>query len=81
LLRELQNETTARVKNTLIHVLGQIAYKKGCLAIVISELNNWENKELVLMAIDQIVDVHRRYSNFAAMTQEEAIDYIDKNRV
>jgi len=30
LLKELQNDTTARVRNTLVHVLGQISYKKGC---------------------------------------------------
>jgi len=79
LLRELQFDTTARVGNTLVHVLGQIAYKKGCLATVISELNTWENKELVIKAIDEIVDVHQRYKSFAAMTQQEAIDYIDNN--
>ncbi len=76
LLKELQNDETSRVKNTLIHVLGQIAYKKGCLEIVIAELNTWDNKELVEKAIDEIVDVHHRYKDFAIHTQEEAINYI-----
>lgn len=31
LLMELQHDKTARVSNTLVHVIGQIAYKKGCL--------------------------------------------------
>lgn len=79
LLKELQHDPTARVKNTLIHVLGQIAYKKGCLATVVSELNTWENKELVDKALDEIVDVHHRYKNFAILTQKQAIAYIDEN--
>ena len=80
LLKELQFDKTARVKNTLVHVLGQIAYKKNCLAIVIEHLSLWDNKELVLQAIDEIIDVHHRYKNFAALTQEQAIDYIDKHK-
>lgn len=79
LLKELQHDKIARVRNTLIHVLGQIAYKKGCLETVISSLKNWENRVLVEKALDEIVDVHSRYRNFAAMTQEEAINYIDEH--
>jgi len=78
LLKELQFDKTARVKNTLVHVLGQIAYKKGCLATVIEHLKSWGNKELVLEALDEIIDVHERYKDFAILTQEEAISYIDK---
>ncbi len=79
LLRQLQFDETARVRNTLIHVLGQIAYKKGCLQTVVTALDSWENKELVEKALDEIVDVHRRYKNFSHFTQEEAIAYIDKH--
>ncbi len=79
LLKELQFDTTARVKNTLVHVLGQIAYKKGCLETVIANLNTWQNKEVVLKAIDEIIDVHYRYRNFSVLTQKEAIAYIQKN--
>jgi hypothetical protein len=79
LLKELQFDTTTRVKNTLIHVLGQIAYKKGCLETVIADLNKWKNKELVLKAIDEIVDVHYRYRNFSILTQKQAIAYISKH--
>lgn len=79
LLKELQFDTTARVKNTLVHVLGQIAYKKGCLETVIADLKTWKNKEVVLKAIDEIVDVHYRYRNFSVLTQKEAITYIKKN--
>lgn len=77
LLQELEHDQTARVRNTLVHVLGQIAYKKGCLATVIAHLNTWENKALVSDAIEEIIDVHERYKNFSVLTQEEAIRYID----
>jgi len=79
LLKELQFDKTARVKNTLVHVLGQIAYKKGCLETVVEHLKNWENKELVFQALNEIVDVHSRYKNFAIRTPKQAIDYIDKH--
>lgn len=79
LLKELQFDTTARVRHTLIHVLGQIAYKKNCLETVIQELKTWKNKDLVLKAIDEIIDVHLRYKDFSFYTQEQAIQYIDKN--
>lgn len=76
LLKELQFDKTARVRNTLVHVLGQIAYKKNCLARVIEALNTWENKEVIEKALDEIVDVHLRYKYFAILTQEQAIAYI-----
>jgi len=76
MLKELQFDKTARVRNTLIHVLGQIAYKKGCLPTVITDLQYWENHDLVKAAIEEIIDVHYRYRNFSAMTQAEAKKYI-----
>jgi len=79
LLKELQFDRTARVKNTLIHVLGQIAYKKGCLETVVEHLKLWENKELVLRALDEIIDVHGRYKDFTILTQKQAVDFIDKH--
>ncbi len=79
MLGVLQNDKTARVRDTLVHVLGQISYKKGCLQTVILALNKWKNKELVTDALDEIVDVHHRYRNFAVLTQKEAIAYIDEN--
>jgi vesicle coat complex subunit len=79
LLKELQNDTESRVKSTLIHVIGQIAYKKGCLEIVINELNTWENKELVEKALDEIINVHERYKNFSSLSRKQAISFIRKN--
>ncbi|MDB5283076.1 MAG: hypothetical protein JWO06_2151, partial [Bacteroidota bacterium] len=63
LLKELQYDKTARVSNTLVHVLGQIAYKKGCLEVVVADLKKWENAELVHDALEEIIDVHDRYKD------------------
>lgn len=79
LLRELQYDQTTRVRNTLVHVIGQIAYKKGCLAITVEHLKTWKNKELVHDALKEIIDVHERYSSFAALSQKEARRYIAEN--
>lgn len=79
LLKELQFDKTKRVKSTLVHVIGQIAYKKGCLQTVIADLNTWENKELTKEAVEEIIDVHHRYRNFSVLTQKEAIAYIEKH--
>ena len=76
LLRELQFDKTKRVRWTLVHVLGQIGYKKGCLEKVVAELLKWENTELVTDAMAEIIDVHHRYRNFSYYTQEEAREYI-----
>lgn len=79
LLQTLEFDKTKRVSDTLIHVLGQIAYKKGCLKTVMTHLNTWKNKALVEKALDEIIDVHERYKKFAVLSQQEAIDYIDQN--
>lgn len=76
LLKELQYDKTARVRNTLVHVLGQIAYKKGCIQVVVKYLKTWENKKLVEDALKEIIDVHERYKNFSALTRQEAKRYI-----
>jgi hypothetical protein len=76
MLKELQYDKTARVRNTLVHVIGQIAYKKDCLATVVAHLKTWENKQLVSDALEEIIDVHHRYRNFSSLTQEEAREYI-----
>ncbi len=78
LLKELQHDSTARVRNTLIHVIGQISYKKGCLAKAIEHIREWENKDLITEAVVEIIDVHDRYKDFAALTQDEAKRYIDE---
>jgi HEAT repeat protein len=79
LLKELQNDPTPRVRNTLIHVIGQISYKKDCLSKVIGNLKRWENKDLVTKAVEEIIDVHERYKDFAVLSQEDARKYIENH--
>lgn len=77
LLQRLEWDKTARVRNTLVHVIGQIAYKKGCLEAVTAHLHSWENKALVKDALEEIIDVHYRYRDFSFYTQDEARAYIE----
>ncbi len=79
LLKELQFDKTSRVSKTLVHVIGQIAYKKGCLATVVADLKTWDNKELVKKALEEIIDVHHRYRNFSTLSQAEAVAYIKEH--
>ena len=81
LLKVLEFDSTKRVTDTLIHVLGQIAYKRGCLKTVVAHLNTWQNKSLVEKALDEIVDVHNRYKKFAILSQQETTDYISINYI
>jgi 3-methyladenine DNA glycosylase AlkD len=76
LLRQVQNDKSKIVRNMLIHVIGQISYKKDCLEKVVAELKGWENKDLVEAALVEIVAVHERYKNFSAKTTAEAKKYI-----
>lgn len=79
LLRELEYDKAARVKTTLVHVLGQISYKKGCLQTVVQHLKTWSNKALVAEALEEIIDVHERYKKFSAITALQAREYIEKH--
>lgn len=79
LLKVLQFDKTSRVRKTLVHVIGQIAYKKGCLETVIEDLKSWDNKALVEEALEEIIDVFYRYRDFAVMSQDDAKAYIRSN--
>ena len=59
-----------------MHVIGQISYKAGCLETVVDHLKKWDNKRLVEDALAEIIDVHHRYRNFSALTQQQAKEYI-----
>lgn len=77
LLQELQYDKTARVRNTLVHVIGQISYKKGCIQTVVAHLKLWENQQLVQAAFEEIIDVHDRYKDFAVLTQDQVRQYLE----
>lgn len=79
LLEELQNEQVKRVRDVIVHVLGQISYKKGCLESVIDALKKWKNKEIVNNALAEILETHKAYEKFSAKSYKEAKDYINSN--
>jgi len=62
----------------IIHVLGQISYKNGCLEKVVENLKSWKNRELVRDAFKEILKVHSRYK-CAVRSPEDAEDYIKKH--
>ncbi len=81
LLRELQHEEKKRVRDMVVHVLSQVSYKKGCLEKVVTELRNWENRELVEAALEETKKIHRNYAKFCAVPPEEAEEYIKRARL
>jgi len=78
LLAEVQHDQNRRVQKTIVHVLSQISYKKSCLETVIAALKNWNNKELVERALQEILAVHKRYEKFSAKSYDEACDYVNE---
>lgn len=70
ILEKFQWDCDKDVRKKIVHVIGQISYKKGCLEKVVSAISNWENKDLVKKAADEIIEVHKRYS-FSDKTPEE----------
>jgi hypothetical protein len=78
ILENYQHDAHKNVIKMVIHVLGQISYKEGCLETVVQGLKNWDNANLVTMALQEILDVHQNYSKFCAVTTEEAIEVIRK---
>ncbi len=77
MLKELQHDKTKRVSSTLVHILGQIAYKKGCLETVLADLKTWNNHDIVTKAIEEIIDVHDRYKDFSFYTKKQAKEIVD----
>jgi HEAT repeat protein len=77
LLAEVQDDQNTKVQKKIIHVLAQISYKKGCLEKVISALKSWKNKELVEKALEEILEVHKRYKNFSTKSYKDAKEFIE----
>ena len=63
ILRLLQFETHKRVRPMLIHIFGQMSYKKGCLEKVTTELLTWQDKALADECFDEIVKQHYHINN------------------
>lgn len=74
-LKLLQFDDNRRVRAMLIHVLGQISYKKGCFVFVAQAVSKWENKEIYELFQAETIEVHGRYEKFSALTQSEVVAY------
>lgn len=68
-----------KLKKMVIHIIGQISYKKGCLEKVTNELKSWKDKTLVAECEKEIVSVHSRYEKFSALSSEKAARYLAEN--
>ncbi|AOV06782.1 HEAT repeat domain-containing protein [Sporosarcina ureilytica] len=80
ILKLLQYEENKRVKDMLIHVLGQISYKKGCLFYVSKQVETWDNKEIYPLYKEETIEVHGRYERFSEFTQAEVISYFETSK-
>ncbi len=76
-LAECRNDPDKTVTKMVIHVIGQISYKEGCLDKVVDSLKDWENSEFVKEAADEIIDVHKRYHKFASLPVEKVRDLLN----
>jgi hypothetical protein len=76
----LKNNIDKKTKKMLIHIIGQISYKKGCLEKVIKEIKTWDNKEFISECKKEILEVHKNYAKFSAMKLNEVNDYLLKNK-
>ena len=69
----------AKTRKMLIHIIGQISYKRGCLEKVVAELKTWENRIFVAGCAKEIIAVHKSYEKFSALSSQQAHNYIVKN--
>ncbi|MDR0323803.1 MAG: hypothetical protein LBI12_05075 [Treponema sp.] len=83
-LRLLQYETHKRVRPMLVHIFGQISYKKGCLEKVTAELLTWEDKALAEECFEEIIKQHHHinchFRTVETLSPKECEEYLKKHR-
>jgi vesicle coat complex subunit len=77
-LKKLQHDKNKRVRQMLIHVLGQISYKKGCFYFVESEVFSWGNDDIYSAFEKEVVEVHGRYEKFSELSKNDVIKFFEK---
>ncbi|MEJ2543113.1 MAG: hypothetical protein P8Y99_03515 [Calditrichaceae bacterium] len=75
----LYEKIDKKPRKMLIHIIGQISYKKGCIEKVTMELKTWDDKDFVSDCIKEIIEVHKNYEKFSALNVKEAEKYIFEN--
>lgn len=79
LLKQLQHDEQKRVHDMLVHVLGQISYKKGCFYLVCDEVRSWENECLFSEFKKETIEVHESYAKFSELSVKEVSEYLLKS--
>ncbi|MDR2965624.1 MAG: HEAT repeat domain-containing protein [Treponema sp.] len=83
-LRLLQFEKHKRVRPMLVHIFGQISYKKGCLEKVTAELLTWEDKKLAEECFEEIIKQHehanRSLRTIKVVSAEDCKKYIEVSK-
>lgn len=84
ILKLLQFEKHRRVRPMIIHIIGQISYKNGCLEKVTRELLTWEDKELADACFNEIIEQHRHvnshFKTVQTLSPKECEEYIKEMR-
>jgi len=82
ILRLLQFEKHKRVRPMVIHILGQISYKKGCLEKVVEELVTWDDKALADDCFEAIIKQNRHanshFSKAETLFPADCLAYINE---
>ena len=74
----MHDDTDQKTKKMVIHIIGQISYKRGCLEKVVAALKLWDDKEFLSECEKEIIEVHRNYGKFCALSPKEAEEYLGK---
>jgi hypothetical protein len=74
-----QEKLDKETEKMLIHIIGQISYKKGCIEKVVAELKTWKDKAFIAACGKEIIEVHKSYERFSALSHQEAEEYLAEN--
>jgi len=78
-LKKLQHDKNKRVRQMLIHVLGQISYKKACFCFVENEVSSWGNDDIYEAFQKEVIEVHGRYEKFSELSKKDVIEFFDRS--
>ncbi|MEJ2053924.1 MAG: DNA alkylation repair protein [Calditrichaceae bacterium] len=80
LIKDVLNENPdKKIQKMLIHIIGQISYKKGCIEKVTRELKTWDDRDFVADCKKEIINVHKNYEKFSFLNPSEVVKYLSEN--
>ena len=84
-LKLLQFDNHKRVRPMVVHIFGQISYKKDCLPKVVKELLTWDDEKLVNDCLNEIIKQHEHINNHfktvETLSPEECRRYINEAKI